>query len=298
MNKLTAATTAVVALAGAVVWAQVAKPAQQPIVPEKKADRASAKVWDIQFDKLEHNEDTGIGDAFNVVAVSDQGSIIHADHWKWNDKRKTAQATGNMNLTDEQADATAETADITYAKRERVMVLSGKVTLLLKPKKSEKLPADVAPAAVKVDPATGSAKVETTPKKDDEPESPRNHPIEITCDKVEYHYARDKRYAKLTGSFKAVQKLKETTRTLTADFAEWFGNDDRILLHGPVFSEDTKGRKGETKENVTISTKEGAETLTLGKGKYTFTVEDEDEPTPSGKPADTAKPKESPKPPK
>jgi lipopolysaccharide export system protein LptA len=266
-------------------WLCALVTAQQPVAPAKPpaakpAAREETKVtWDVRFDKLDHNDSTGEGSATKVVATSGEGSVIVADLWRWNDKTKIAFASGNLNLTDEELDATAQSAEIHYKRAERLMILSGSVKLILKPKKQEPAPA---PAAVKVE--GGKATVEPradAQKEDDEEPSARSHPIEILCDRVEYRYARDRKEAKLTGSFRAVQRMKENTRTLEALFAEFFGKDDRIVLYPPVRFEDAKGRKGETEKPLVLSTKEGAESLTLTQGKVTFTVEEEEEAPPA-----------------
>src|SRR5207245_8558918 len=111
----------------------------------------------------------------------------------------------------------------------------------------------------------------------EEDDSARNPTVLVTCDKAEYYYSKDKKHGFLTGSFKVVQKLSKVTRTLTADHAEWFGKEEKIVLFPPVHFEDSDGSTGEPRGEVTIYTKEGEERLEnpMG-GKFHYIVKDEE----------------------
>ena len=77
--------------------------------------------------------------------------------------------------------------------------------------------------------------------------------------------------------FKVVQKLSDKTRTLTANHAEWFGLEDKVVLHGPVHVEDTKGLKADTKDEVVLFVKEGQERMLMKGGTATLPQDDDDE---------------------
>jgi len=216
-------------------------------------------------DELRHNDATGIGSAVNFTLI-DGETVVKGEAVKWNHKTKIAQATGNLSMTDPQADATGKKAVIQYGNTKRIVEIVDDVKITVRPKK----------------------KAGAQPSKGDE-DAPRGHPAVITCDRLEYHYARDKKYAKLTGNYKVVQKIKDLTRNVTADFAEWFGLEDKILLHPPVYYEDSKGQKMNTREQVTLITTEGAESIYGRKVEMEFPVEDDEEAKPAPKPA-TGKP--------
>lgn len=221
-----------------------------------------------------------------VVATSDQDTVIRADRFAWNDKTKIAHATGNLHMSDDRTEGTADRVDIEYQRDKRLMVLTGNVKLTLKPKKSgEATSADKENAgqggASSKSTATDSQTVAGSGDTSDESAHLRDYPIEVTCDRVEYEYARDKRHAVLTGNFRAVQKLKDYTRTLLAERAEWFGREERVVLKGPVKLEDTKGRKGESPEDVEVFTREGKEGIRLKKGVYSMPVEENEGPSAS-----------------
>lgn len=259
--------------------------------PEQPAKKKPVP-WNIDFVSATHNDSTGEGEASNVTAVSDEGTNILSDTWKWNDKTKLAHATGNLKMTDPQADATGEAADVEYGKGKRILTLTNNVVILVKPKKDKEAPA-LTPAPVVV--KDGKAEIDNSANDENSTKSARKYPATITCDKAVYEYARTKKHATLTGHFKVVQKLSKKTRTLTADYAEWFGLEERILLHGPVHIEETDGTVFDTKEDVVVFVKEGDEKVEMknGRGKIQLEGDPEDEPDNSGAtkpPADAGAP--------
>lgn len=282
---------AAVALAGAGLAASVAQTRQgDPAPAQRKSEQsASGRPWHFRFDEMVFNDATKEGEATDVVATSEEGdTVIRADVFRWNERTKKAQATGKLRISDDKTDGSADRVDIDYAKSKRTMVLTGNIQITLKPSKPAAKTGSSSPAA-----GGSSSDGKQEPASNDPTAEARQYPIEVTCERVEYEYARDKKHATMTGSFRAVQKLKDHTRTLTADRAEWFGREDKAILKGPVRLEDTKGRKGETDEDVVIYTKEGQEAIKLRKGVYTMPIEDEDSPgqaAPPEKGLPTAKP--------
>ncbi len=257
---------ALFAALGAVAVARQAPNSPPKANTTQKQQAETGRPWHITFDELVHNDATGEGEAVRVVATSDQDTVLKADLITWNDKRMTARATGNLTMSDEQADGTADRADIQYAKSKRLLVLTGNVRMVLKPRKGEQPKIDA--------PRDGAGKQEG----DSDVGEARRYPIEATCDRVDYEYSKDRRHAVLSGNFRAVQKLKDYSRTLTAERAEWFGLEDRVVISGPARVEDTKGRKGETPDDVVIYTREGQEGIRIRKGVYSMPIEDDDKP--------------------
>jgi lipopolysaccharide export system protein LptA len=293
--KTVAAAGVLLAVAGLGAWSQAMD--TKPAAPKAQAKSESKKQtpWNIQFESWEHSESSGDNEFTKVVAVSDEGTTIRSDNWRLNEKSKTAVATGNLKMTDPEADATGKKADIDYAKGKRILVLTGDVEILVKPKKDKNQPAEPAPAPgpAPVSLQDGKATLKDQNESDEENSgSVRKHPATITCDKLEYEYAKSKKHATLTGNFKVVQKLSDHTRTLTAEHAEWFGLEDRILLHPPVHVEDTKGLESfDTKEPVTVFTKENDERIIAKAGTGIYKVQDEDEDeNKAAKPDTDAKP--------
>jgi lipopolysaccharide assembly outer membrane protein LptD (OstA) len=264
----------------------------RPQAPARQAaeqKQPPAETWEIAHAEAEYSDVTKKGTAKNVVATNAaDGSELRCDVYRWDDRKQVAVAEGNVLLKDDRLEALAPRAELYYAKNRKEVVLEGDLKILLKPRKRKD--EGLSPAPVKVE--GDKAKLQDDPSE----EEARRTPVDITCRRVEYRYAKDKKYAKLSGDFVAVQKLKDVTRTLKADFAESFGNEERVLLHPPVSWTDTKGRTGKSDKPVDITTGEGAEVIKLKNGVLTFPVEDEEAdkgkkpaPDPKNPPAKPAK---------
>jgi lipopolysaccharide export system protein LptA len=267
-------------------WAQQ-KPKQSKQIaqsqPSKQADK-DTEFLDISCSSFNQSDATGEGEYAKFVAV-DKDTTVIGDLCKLHDKKKVAEATGNLKITDPQADATGDKALVYYAKSKKLLVITGNVLITVKPKEKSSKPGEPAAASgaqpKPVEPTP--AKVEATkaavqPAPDDNDDSSRKYPAVITCDKAEYYYAKDKKHGFLTGNFKVVQTLPKKTRTLTADHGEWFGKEDKIILFPPVHFEDTEGTTFEPVGEVTLFTKEGEERVSMSKGgKGHIIVKDDEE---------------------
>jgi hypothetical protein len=314
---LAAGTAASLTLIGYSALSQAKNPQKpvlktDPSVVSKQTDKKQAdtgqgaskdKFLSITAEESVDNEATKTLDAKNAVVTDmEEGTVFKADLIHVNNKKgvQTANATGNMSVTDKQADVTGEKAVVYFARSKRLAVVTGNVVILVKPKKDDAQPA--APAAPSTGPApvsfqNGKPTVEPKTGQEDESASDaRKHPSTITCDKLEYEYAKSKKHAILTGHFKVVQKLSDRTRTLTADHADWYGLEDRLVLHPPVLSEDTKGQSGSSKEDdVIVFTKEGSEGVIMKKGTAIIKVdEDQDDTATPPKPDNPADKKQPP----
>jgi lipopolysaccharide export system protein LptA len=262
---------------------------QKPTPPSKsqtsKQTDKDTDILDVSFGTIKISDYNGEHEYTTFVAV-DKDTVISGDLCKVHDKKKTAEATGNLKMADPQADATGEKAVVYYAKGKKTLTILGSVQITVKPKdKSGKTgeagvssgaqSKSIDPAPVKVEGNKASVQQET---KDNDDESARKYPAIITCDKFEYQYAKDKKHGILTGNFKVVQKLPKKTRTLTAEHGEWFGKEEKIILYPPVHFEDTDGTNFDPKGEVTVITKEGEESVSAAQGgKGQIVVKDEEE---------------------
>lgn len=221
----------------------------------------------ITFDSADLDEANGLA-IYKKAVLIDGDTILHADELKVHRQQKTCDASGNLLITDPQADITGEKATLNYTRSMRTAILTGSVKIILKPRKAAPTPAPVSVT-------DNSAKLDNS--QDTTIASARQNPAIITCDKVVYQYAKEKKQAVLTGAFKVVQKLSDRSRTLTAEHADWFGNDEKVILYAPVHLEDTRGFSGDSAENVTVYTADGKESVKLQKGKATLPVDDEED---------------------
>ncbi len=286
ISRASVAIGAALLLTGTLAAARQDGAAKAPVAPAAPAAAKQPRMWTIEYEEAVHSDKTGEGSAKVVKVTTDEGTVLHSLVFTWNDKTKIAKASGDLTMTDPQADATATEAEIQYAKDKKLVIMTGAVHVTLKPKEKEAPAAGGSPAPAPA--APGAAKA-TEPAKKGEPgkdgetaAEARRHPVDVTCERLEYSYARTVKHAVLTGSFKAVQKLSDKTRTLYAEKAEWFGVEEKVILRGPVHWEDTKGQKGDTNNDVTIYTKEGDERLQTKGGKITMPVDDEEEKPAAG----------------
>lgn len=262
----------------AVALAGYAAASQNSPAPKSRDSDKEPEFVDIQYGELLHNDITGRGAAKHIT-VKAADTIVKGDEGSWDQKARTAEASGHLTMTDPKADATGKKVVIYYAKSKKLMVITNGVEITIKPKKEDQTPSKGQP---EVRPASLQEKKEGAA---DDEESPRKYPALVTCDKLEYEYAKDKKHGVLTGHFKVVQKLKDNTRTVTADHAEWFGRDEKIVLYPPVHWEDTKGNSGDNEGQVTINTADSSDEISTGSpGSLRFKVEDNEE-KPEDKPA-------------
>ena len=100
-------------------WTQVKQiPAvKAPPAPKQEKDN---DTLDVSFASMRHNDTTGEGE-FTKFKVVDKETTVIGDLCKVHDKKKTAEATGNLKMIDPQADATGDKAVILYADRKSVV---------------------------------------------------------------------------------------------------------------------------------------------------------------------------------
>src|SRR5438874_2059000 len=107
------------------VWAQQ-KPKQPKQIaqaqPSKQADKETDAL-DITFGSFNHSDATGEGEYTKFVAV-DKDTTVIGDLCKLHDKKKVAEATGNLKMTDPQADATGDKALVYYAKNKKILLIT------------------------------------------------------------------------------------------------------------------------------------------------------------------------------
>lgn len=245
--------------AAAFVWGQAKAPAGAGKPPQQSKP---TQPWELDVEDLLHNDRTHRGEAHKVTVTTDEGAVIRADLFTYDDGLKTAQASGHLTVADKDLDGSAARVDLEYGRGRKVMTLAGPVHAVIKPR----------PATDEEQPARS-----TGGSGDGKSERLRSKPIAVDCDRVVYQYSRETKHAVLSGNLRAVQQLDGNERTLTAASAEWFGLEDRLVLKAPVKFVDQKGRKGESDQDVEIGTREGNETLHMRKGKFQLPADDDEE---------------------
>lgn len=221
-----------------------AKKAEEPKYTEIKysADSSSYK-WD--------GEDRILVLKGNVKFVQGD-TVLLADRVDYRESTRTASASGNLKIYDDQSTITGETCSVNF--KEKKGTISGNVRMVSKPKTKPENKADA--------------------KSDSKPKSLRSEwkdEVRLTCEKIEYFY-KEKR-AVIPCPVKIVQK----TRTVTADSAEYFGKEEIVRLVGNVKGNDEKDRHSFAAPKVTISLKENDEWIEAEKATGSFYVKEEEE---------------------
>ena len=185
-------------------------------------------------------------------------TVLVADKIDYRESTRTAVASGNLKIYDDQSTITGETCTVNF--KEKKGTLTGSVHMVAKPKPK---------------PETTTAAADTS-----KPKSLRSEfkdEVDITCDKIEYWY-KDKR-AVVSSPLKMIQK----TRTLTADSGTYLGKDEIVELVGNVKGTDDKEKHSFSAPKVTVSLKKDAEWIEAEKATGSFYVKEEEETPPAEK---------------
>lgn len=175
--------------------------------------RQSSKPWKITGDFVKTVGDKQVWT--NGYATDDE-VIVKAPTIERNVRTDVVTATGGVEYFSKKADMICEKAVI--YRRERRAVLTGRVTMRIKPEDQEKLEVvtvepfrPVVPDEVAASrPAAPPTKSEEQKRQDEELRSTktaRKYPISLTADRVEYWYRQGERRASITGSPQARQEF-------------------------------------------------------------------------------------------
>jgi hypothetical protein len=279
-----------------------APPAHQnePAAQQAKGAGTAAQSGDGTRDELVAEETTGGGKdrVYNMHGwvYTRKDMTVRGTIGVYDEKKDTVVTNSPIVLDDDKYHITADNAVIEHvnkAKEQRTVTLTGHVILVLKPEKpgtaaTPATPASApsAPSATKATPAAPPAaapnsnqKPEDKPQNSDVNEN-RKHGGTATCDKLVY--ISDGKHSTLTGHVIFKQSFedddgKTIDRTLTCDYAEHDGKKDILHLFKPVHFEDSKKQLMDTPNDVLVGTKEGEETISGTKMKFSFPADKDDE---------------------
>jgi lipopolysaccharide export system protein LptA len=219
------------------------------------------------------------------VTATDGEVTVKASAAEYNRDTDVLVATGKVSYFGLDVNATSDKA-VVYRKERRVL-LTGNVDLLVKPKADRGLRETEIPPlepVVPPDVAAQRPKPEQDKRKQDmlrDSATLRNYPLAITAGQVEYWYAEGSRRAVLTGSPQARQSLgPDMWRVVWAHRAEYDGEKERIKLLGEPGGGKVRlvNSLGDDMSALWIdaSTKEGEDDLSAAALEATMPV-DEDE---------------------
>ncbi len=244
---------------------KTAEPRRNPLtaLPVDTAQATgSQKPADLVMEDPDVNLKTGINKGKNFIYTEGETRVTGAAA-TYNKKTKELDAQGKLELDDPKHHVTGDKSHVD--RNAQLATITGSVVITLKP--------------TPPDPGV---------PQDNDSAKQRQHPVIITCDRVDDHYKKD--FIVLTGHLIFKQTItkddgKTVERTMTADHAEYDGQANKLHLFQPVKASDTEGQNIEFEKDAYVGTKEGEETLTsTGKSKIKFNLDDTKNP--DEKPAD------------
>lgn len=212
-----------------------AKPAEPKYTEIKYSADASSYKWE---------GDNRILALSGNVKFQHGDTVLLADKMDYQEKTKSATASGNLKIYDERDTITGDLCSIDFNAKK--VSISGNVHMTVKPK--PKTPAD------KGSKLTSELKDEAV----------------ITCAQIDYLY-KDKK-ALIPSAVTIVQK----TRTVTADSATYDGKNEVVVLTGNVKGNDEKEKHTFSAPKVTMSIKENDEWIQAEKATGSFYVKEEE----------------------
>lgn len=221
---------------GPVVWKGTLK-AQLDDLPQE-AQAATQSKWSVSGDKVKRS---GNKDTFTNGSATDGEILVKAQTIERDVKTDVITATGKVYYFSAKTNMICDKAVI-YRKEKRA-VLSGNVTMMVKPADKQELElAEVPPfrptvpdeVAANRPPAPASAQEDQQKDLDDEVrslESRRKYPVVVRSEQVEYWYAKGSRRAVITGSPQARQELAAGRwRQIWTHHAQYDGEKERLKL--------------------------------------------------------------------
>ena len=257
-------------------------------------------IWDIESDTTD-----GKGDIVNytLVRATDGEIIIVAPKMEVNNKTDVMTATGRVKYFGQKANLIAD--KIVIYRKEKRAVLTGNVTMLVKPKDKQEEPAkevELTPLPPAVPDSISSTRPpapddEATKKKEEEIRSMKNlrqYPMVILAPAIEYWYKKGERHANITGNPQAHQELPDSGwRYVWADNAKYDGEKELLSLFSAPKKQDIimKNSIGDElyAESAILSTKEDDDSFSMKKSRGKSPVHDEDIPTSDKKKDGTGK---------
>jgi hypothetical protein len=247
-------------------------------------------VWDFEFEDSSSKGDISY---YTKGRATDGDIIIRAPKMEVNKKTDVLTATGRVHYFGTKANLIADKV-VVYRKEKRA-VLTGNVTMLVKPKEKQEEPAtetELSPLPPAVPEAISSTRPpapddETTKKREDEIRSTKNlrqYPLIVLAPSIEYWYKKGERHAVITGNPQAHQELPDNGwRYVWANDAKYDGENELLSLFSlpkkrDVIMKNSVGDELYASSGI-LSTKEDDDTSSFKDGRGKMPTHDEDIPT-------------------
>jgi hypothetical protein len=253
----------------------------------------SSRTWDFEFDGIKKSKDNKDVVIYTNATATDGEVIIKAPTMSHNEKTDVLTATKNVQYFSPKSNVLAD--KIVVYRKEKRAVLTGNVSMYIKPKSKENEKATVEPLtplpvvvpesiASKRPPAPEND--EAAKKKEEDVRSAKNlreYPLTITANEIEYWYKKGERRAKIQGKPQAKQEISSDEWRYVWSYTAFYDGEKELLT-----LESAKGKQSVILKNSLgdelfgewgqISTKEGEDDYEFRKGKAKMTTRDDDLP--------------------
>lgn len=246
------------------------------------------KPWSV---KARFGKRLGDNEIYTEGEATDGEVIVKAPNIERNVKTDVLTCTGGVQYFSKRANLACER--VTVYRKEKRAVLSGHVTMLIKPKDQEKLevveiqpfrplvPADIAATR----PPAPPTKTEQEKKQDEElrsSKSAKKYPTTVTADTIEYWYKRGERRAVITGNPQARQEFPNGRWRHMWTFRAFYDDEKETLrLDSTSGKKDTRVMTSIGDDLIAVwfltSTKEDGEDQWEGEGVEGTVISDDDE---------------------
>jgi lipopolysaccharide export system protein LptA len=253
---------------------------------------ANQRTWKIEFASTKAKGDI---QTYTTARATDGDIILIAPTATLDRKTDILTATGRVKYFSGKANCIAD--KIVVYRKEKRAVITGNVTMLVKPKSAESAkPTEdeiapvvpILPTSITATRPKATTSKESQKQKDEEIRNAKNlreHPLSITAEKIEYWYKKGSRRALISGKPQARQELPEGAwRYGWAPNARYDGEAEVLYLTGAKSKQEVvmKNSLGDLleAESATLSTKENDDEYSYEKGRLQMTTTDDDDDIP------------------
>ncbi|MBS1726113.1 MAG: hypothetical protein JST51_05280 [Armatimonadetes bacterium] len=253
-------------------------------------------TWSITFEDMTRDHDVSKG---TNGWATDGDVIVKAPKMELNHKTDVLTATGRVQYFGREANLIAD--KIVVYRKEKRAVLTGNVTMLVKPKAKADGPPEEAeltplppavPESISATRPPAPDDTDTQKKTEEQIRSMKNlreYPLVVTAPSIEYWYKKGERHAKITGNPQGRQELPDGWRYVWSDHANYDGEKEILSLFSAPDKMDVilKNSLGDEMYGTSgeLSTKDGDDWYHFSKGKGKLTTSGDDD-IPTGKGGD------------
>jgi hypothetical protein len=264
-------------------------------VKKQAPEVKSGRTWSFDFENVKKSKENPNLVTYTDAKATDGEIIVVAPLITHDEKSDVLTATKNVRYYSPKANVIAD--KIVVYRKEKRSVLSGNVSMFVKPKSKENDKAQIetltpmipiVPESIASQRPTSPENEEARKKQEEQIRSGKNlrdYPMTVTASQIEYWYKKGERRAKITGKPQARQELPDNAwRYIWSSSALYDGEKDLLTLESAKGAQDVilKNSLGDELHGTwgQLSTKEGEDDYEFRKGNAKMSSRDDDEDLP------------------